>query len=103
MFLSEWREFPSAPCHAGKKENLMTARISMLLKLRAFLTCLRTCFLPGRAKDLSATRYMPTGLGGRTFQLLPNYLKNVIAKAAICGCFSLEHLTRRFFPTLFRI
>jgi len=34
MFLSEWREFPSTPCLAGKK-NLMTARVSMLLKLRA--------------------------------------------------------------------
>ena len=31
MFVSEWREFPSAPCLAGKK-NLMTARVSMLLK-----------------------------------------------------------------------
>jgi len=29
-----WREFPSAPCLAGKK-NLMTARVSMLLKSRA--------------------------------------------------------------------
>ena len=34
MFLSEWREFPSAPCLAEKK-NLMTARVSMLLKSRA--------------------------------------------------------------------
>ena len=33
MFLSEWREFPSAPCLAGKK-NLI-ARVSMLLKSRA--------------------------------------------------------------------
>jgi len=48
MFLSEWREFPSAPCLAGKK-NLMTARVSMLLKSRASLTCFRPCFLPGRA------------------------------------------------------
>jgi len=34
MFLSEWREFPLAPCLAGKK-NLMTSHVSMLLKLRA--------------------------------------------------------------------
>ena len=34
MFLSDWREFPSAPCLAGKK-NVMTARVSMLLKSRA--------------------------------------------------------------------
>jgi len=36
----------------------MTARVSMLLKSRAFLTCFRTCFLPGRAKDFSAPRYI---------------------------------------------
>ena len=53
MFLSELREFPSAPCLAEKK-NLMTARVSMLLKSRASLTCFRACFLPGGAKDLSA-------------------------------------------------
>jgi len=35
MFLSECREFPSATCLAGKKKNLMTARVSMLLKSRA--------------------------------------------------------------------
>ena len=57
MFLSEWREFPSAPCLAGKR-NLMAARVSMLLKSRASLTCFRACFLPGRAKDLSAPRYV---------------------------------------------
>ena len=28
MFLSEWREFPSVPCLAGKKN--LTARVSML-------------------------------------------------------------------------
>ena len=55
MFISEWREFPSALCLAGKK-NLMTARVSMLLKSRASLTCFRACFLPGRATDLSAPR-----------------------------------------------
>jgi len=54
MFLSEWREFPLAPCLAGKKRNLMTAHVSMLLKSLASLTCFRACFLPGRAKDLSA-------------------------------------------------
>ena len=53
MFLSEWREFPSAPCLA-KKKNLMTARVSMLLISRASLTRFRACFFPGRAKDLPA-------------------------------------------------
>jgi len=56
MFLSEWRKLPSAPCLVGKKN--LTARASMLLKSRASLTCFRACFLPGRAKDLSAPRYI---------------------------------------------
>ena len=55
MFLSEWREFHSAP-YLVEKKNLMTARVSMLVKLCASLTCFRACFLPGRAKDLSAPR-----------------------------------------------
>ena len=59
MLLSEWREFPSAPCLAGKKKTLMTTRVSMLLKSRASLTCFRACVLPCRAKDLSAPRYIP--------------------------------------------
>jgi len=46
MFLSEWREFPSAPCLAEKK-TLMATRVSMLLKSRASLTCFRACLLPG--------------------------------------------------------
>jgi len=32
IFMSEWLEFLSAPCLAGKK-NLMTARVFVLLKL----------------------------------------------------------------------
>ena len=32
--------------------------MSLLLKSRAFLTCFRACFLPGRAKDVSAPRYL---------------------------------------------
>ena len=38
----------------SRKKNLMTARVSMLLKSRASLTCFRNYFLAGRAKDLSA-------------------------------------------------
>ena len=34
IFISEWREYPSAPCLGGKK-NLMTARVLILLKSRA--------------------------------------------------------------------
>jgi len=42
-----WISFGALPC---RKTNLMTARVSLLLKSRASLTCFRTCFLPGRAK-----------------------------------------------------
>ena len=35
----------------------MKARVSVLLKSRASLTCFRAFLLPGRAKDLSAPRY----------------------------------------------
>ena len=38
-----------------KKKNL-TARVSVLLKSRASLTCFRACFLPGQAKDFSTPR-----------------------------------------------
>jgi len=51
--------FGALPCRK-KKRNLMTARVSMLLKSRASLTCFRAFFLPGRAKDLSAPRYIIT-------------------------------------------
>jgi len=61
MFLSEWREFPSVLCLAGGKK-LMTARVSMFLKSRASLTCFLACFLPGRAKVLSAP---PGTINGR--------------------------------------
>ena len=57
MFLSEWCRFHSAPCVAEKK-NLVTASVSMLLKSRSSLTCFRACFLPFRAKDLSAPWYI---------------------------------------------
>jgi len=57
MFLTECREFPSAPCPARRKKNLKTARVSMLMKPGASLTCFRACFLPGRAKNSSAPLY----------------------------------------------
>jgi len=55
MFLSEWREYPSALCFEGKKN--FTTCVSILLKSRASLTCFRACFLPGRATNLSAPLY----------------------------------------------
>ena len=50
-----WISLGAMPC---RKRNLMTARVSILLKSRASLTFFRACFLPGRAKDLSALRYL---------------------------------------------
>ena len=52
-----WISFGASPC---RNKNLMTARVSMLLKSRASLTCFRACFLHGRAKDLSAPQYRTT-------------------------------------------
>jgi len=49
-----WISFGALLCK--KKKTLMTARVSMLLKSRASLSCFRACFLPGRAKDLSTPR-----------------------------------------------
>ena len=41
--------FGALPCRGGVGGgNLMTARISMLLKSRASRTCFRACFLPGQ-------------------------------------------------------
>ena len=51
-FRMAWISFGALPC----KQKMMTASVSMLLKSRASLTCFRACFLPGRAKDLSAHR-----------------------------------------------
>jgi len=49
MFLSEWREFPSAHCLVERK-ILMTARVSMFLKSRVpFLVGLRTYQHPDTA------------------------------------------------------
>jgi len=60
-----WISFGALPC---RKRNLMTDRVSMLLKSRASLTCFRACFFPGRAKDLSAPRYRYASLDdGDTF------------------------------------
>jgi len=56
-----WISFCALPC---RKRNLITARVSMLLKSRASLTCFRACFLPGRVKDLSAPRYTKHRDGG---------------------------------------
>ena len=47
----------------------MTARVSMLLKSRASLKSFRACFLPGRAKDLSAPRYVGLWVDRREVQL----------------------------------
>jgi len=57
-----WISYGALPC---RKRNLMTARVSMLLKSPASLSCFRACFFPVRAKDLSAPG------GSRSQELLP--------------------------------
>ena len=54
-----WFPFGALPC---RKRNLKTARVSILLKSRASLTCFRASFLPGRTKDLLAPRWLRTAL-----------------------------------------
>jgi len=53
----------------------MTARVSMLLKSRASLTCFRVCFLPDRAKDLSAPRV-----------LIGNFFENLLICSGVLIC-----------------
>ena len=55
MFLSEWREFRSAPSLAGKK-NDDSSRLDV--EIVRVPVCFRACVHPGRAKDLSAPRYI---------------------------------------------
>ena len=50
-----WNSFGVLPYR--KKENLMTTRVSMLLKSCASLISFRGTYIPGRAKDLSLPRY----------------------------------------------
>jgi len=73
MFLSEWREFPSALCLAEKK-NLMTARVSMLLKSRASPDILP--FSLCKKKRL-AIRHMNRPLFPKTL-LIPSHIRNYV-------------------------
>jgi len=56
MFLSEWREFPSAPCLAGKKKKLDSWCLDAV-EIARVPDMLPSLFPPGRAKDLSVPRY----------------------------------------------
>ena len=94
-----WISFGALPC---RKRNSMTTRVSMLLKSRASLTCFRACFLPGRAKDLSAPRYtkhqdgwftVRTTTGSRGFSL---FLKT--SRPALRPVHPYIKGARQFFP-----
>jgi len=78
-----WISFGTLLCRGGGETK--TARISMLLKSRASLTCFRACFLPVRAKDLSAPRvqsiYQPTKAGNK-IQFITN--KPLHVSAPVC-------------------
>ena len=56
MFLSEWREFPSAPCLVGEKKFDDSSHLDVV-EITRVPDMFPSCFLPGRAKDLSAPRY----------------------------------------------
>ena len=55
MFLSEWREFPSAPCLAGKKKLDETSRLDVV-EIACVPDMLPSLFLPGQAENSSAPR-----------------------------------------------
>ena len=57
MFLSEWREFPSASCLAERKKKLDESSRLDVVEIARVPDMLPGLF-PGRAKDLSAHRYM---------------------------------------------
>ena len=65
LFLSEWREFPSAPCLAEKKKLEDSSRICVLeitrvpdmLQLISFLVGLRTYQLPGNVFAVRSLAY----------------------------------------------
>jgi len=50
MFLSEWSEFPSAPCLAGEKKLDDSSRLVV-----TEISRVPDIFLPCRSKDLAAT------------------------------------------------
>ena len=86
-----WISFGTLPCR--KKTNL-TARVSMLLKSRASLTCFRACFLPGRAKDLSAPRYFVCTLISIIFSSNV-YLERVCSQTQLCRLRCFNDCTRQ--------
>ena len=58
MFLSEWREFPSAPCLSKNKllDDSSRLDVAEIVRVRDMLP---TFFpLPGRAKDISIPPYL---------------------------------------------
>jgi len=57
MFLSEWREFPSAPCLAGRKYLDDSSRPDVVEIARVPVILPNFFFLSGRAKNLPASRY----------------------------------------------
>ena len=86
MFLSEWREFPSAPCLAEKKKLDDSSRLDVL-KSHTSLTCFRDCFLPGRAKDLSAPWYSIN-----TFLLIFKFCHPALYLLAHCVAHALQQV-----------
>ena len=80
-----WIYFGTLP-----ERNLMTARVSILSKSRASLTCLR------RAKDLSAPRYIPPGSTFTNSTFRPKsvfiYFVLIWEQTATCATYSINWL-----------
>jgi hypothetical protein len=56
MFLSEWSEFPSAPCLAGGGDKLDSSRLDVV-EIARIPYMLPSLFPFWSAKDISAPRY----------------------------------------------
>jgi len=69
-FLSEWREFPSAPCLAGKKNLDDSSRLDVVEIARFFSASVTRTYLQfGKGKDPSFQRqyrFRPTTSGSRS-------------------------------------
>ena len=101
-----WIFFDALPC---RKKKIMATCGSMLLKSRASLTCFRACFLPGRAKDLSAPPYNAMYTSGvllhflDIFWLVPSlyFKKKFVLQCCRYGC--IYTLYPRFYTLIYLV
>jgi len=68
-FRMAWISFGVLPCRKKKKELDDSSRLDVV-EIARVSDMLRACFLPGRAKDLSAPRYL-NNINLKIYELLP--------------------------------